>query len=72
MKLKLIFILLFSPVIVFAHKINQQEIKRAVALAQSVTIIRDNYGVPHIYGKTDAAVVFGLMYAQCEDNFKGI
>jgi acyl-homoserine lactone acylase PvdQ len=72
MKLKLIFILLFSPVIVFAQKINQQEIKRAVALAQSVTIIRDNYGVPHIYGKTDAAVVFGLMYAQCEDNFKGI
>jgi len=72
MKLNLIFILLFSPVIVFAQKINQQEIKRAVTLAKSVTIIRDNYGVPHIYGKTDASVVFGLMYSQCEDNFKGI
>lgn len=37
--------------------------------AQRVTIIRDNWGVPHIYGKTDADCAFGLMYAQCEDNF---
>ncbi|TDH29045.1 penicillin acylase family protein [Segetibacter sp. 3557_3] len=37
--------------------------------AHRVTIIRDNWGVPHIYGKTDADVVFGLMYAQCEDNY---
>src|SRR5690349_10230357 len=41
----------------------------AAGLASSVTIYRDTYGVPHIYGKTDAAVVFGLMYAQAEDNF---
>lgn len=38
-------------------------------LARSVTIYRDSYGVPHIYAKTDAGVVFGLMYAQAEDNF---
>jgi acyl-homoserine-lactone acylase len=38
-------------------------------LAKSVTIYRDAYGVPHIYGPTDAAVTFGLMYAQAEDNF---
>ncbi|MGH9840375.1 MAG: penicillin acylase family protein [Blastocatellia bacterium] len=38
-------------------------------LARSITIYRDSFGVPHIFGKTDAAVVFGLMYAQCEDNF---
>lgn len=37
--------------------------------ARNVTIIRDDYGVPHVYGKTDAACAFGLMYAQCEDNF---
>lgn len=37
--------------------------------AKNVTIVRDNYGVPHIYGKTDADVVFGLMYTQCEDDF---
>src|SRR5689334_25312951 len=38
-------------------------------LARTVTIYRDTYGVPHIYAKTDAGAVFGLMYAQAEDNF---
>jgi len=33
------------------------------------TIVRDRWGVPHIYGKTDADVFFGVMYAQAEDNF---
>ncbi len=37
--------------------------------AKNVTIIRDQWGVPHIYGKKDADCVFGLMYAQCEDDF---
>ncbi|MGD8278463.1 MAG: penicillin acylase family protein [Gemmatimonadota bacterium] len=41
-------------------------------MAASVTIIRDSWGVPHIYGPTDAAVVFGLAYAQAEDNFAQI
>ena len=40
--------------------------------AEAVTIIRDDYGVPHIYGKTDADAVFGLLYAQCEDNFNRV
>jgi acyl-homoserine-lactone acylase len=35
-------------------------------------IIRDEWGIPHIYGKTDADAVFGLMYAQCEENFSQI
>lgn len=38
-------------------------------LAQSVTIYRDNYGVPHVYGPTDASCAFGYMYASAEDNF---
>ena len=37
--------------------------------AQQVSITRDTYGVPHIYGKTDADAVFGLLYTQCEDDF---
>ena len=65
-------ILIFFPGVIFAQIFNQKEIKRAKEQAKAVTIIRDNWGVPHIYGKTDAAVVFGLMYTQCEDNFKGI
>lgn len=38
-------------------------------MARSVTIYRDTYGVPHVYGPTDASVAFGLAYAQAEDNF---
>ncbi|NNF19053.1 MAG: acylase, partial [Flavobacteriaceae bacterium] len=38
----------------------------------NTTIIRDNYGIPHIYGKTDADAVFGLLYAQCEDDFNRV
>ena len=40
--------------------------------AQRVTIIRDSWGIPHIYGKTDADAVFGLMYAQCEESFERV
>lgn len=39
------------------------------AQAKRVTIHRDEWGIPHIYGKSDADAVFGLMYAQCEDDF---
>lgn len=38
-------------------------------IARSVTIYRDEYGVPHIFGPTDASCVFGYIYAQAEDNF---
>ena len=40
--------------------------------AQGITIIRDDWGVPNIYGKTDADAVFGLMYAQAEDDFNRV
>jgi acyl-homoserine-lactone acylase len=39
------------------------------SMARSVTIYRDTYGVPHVYGPTDASVVYGLAWAQAEDNF---
>ncbi len=38
----------------------------------SVEIIRDTYGVPHIYGKTDADAAYGLAYAHAEDDFSTI
>lgn len=37
-------------------------------LAHSVTIHRDEWGVPHILGPTDQSVLFGMGYAQAEDN----
>lgn len=42
---------------------------KAEKIARSVTIYRDSYGVPHVYGPTDASCVFGYIYAQAEDNF---
>ena len=35
-------------------------------------IIRDDYGIPHIYGKTDEDAVYGMIYAQAEDDFPRI
>ncbi len=40
--------------------------------AQNVTIIRDNWGIPHVYGKSDADAVFGVTYAQAEDDFNRV
>src|SRR5918997_2031208 len=42
------------------------------AIAREVTIYRDVYGVPHVFGRTDAGAVFGFAYAQAEDNFWGM
>src|SRR5438105_13967828 len=38
-------------------------------LASQVTIYRDTYGIPHVFGETDASTMFGFAYAQAEDNF---
>lgn len=57
---------------VFAQKLSAQEISRLNKIAQQVTIIRDRWGIAHIYGKTDADAVFGMLYAQCEDDFKRV
>src|SRR5262245_18182269 len=42
------------------------------AQADAITIVRDNWGIPHVRGKTDADAVFGLVYAQAEDDFNRI
>jgi len=55
-----------------AQNINAVEKKRWALHANQVNIIRDEWEIPHIYGKTDADAVFGLMYAQCEENFEQI
>ena len=51
-----------------ASQIVSEE-QRLAAIAERVTIIRDDFGVGHIYAPTDADAVFGLLYAQAEDDF---
>ncbi|HYD55177.1 MAG TPA: penicillin acylase family protein, partial [Gemmatimonadaceae bacterium] len=45
---------------------------RLKARAAGITIMRDQWGVPHVYGRTDADAVFGLVYAQAEDDFNRV
>jgi len=40
--------------------------------ARNVTITRDDWGIAHVRGTSDADAVFGLMYAQAEDDFKRV
>lgn len=51
---------------------NLSEEERWNYRAERTEIIRDDFGVPHIYGKTDADAVFGMLYAQCEDDFNRV
>lgn len=52
------------------NSLSEQE--RWAYRAANTEIIRDDFGVPHIYGKTDADAVFGMLYAQCEDDFNRV
>jgi acyl-homoserine-lactone acylase len=72
--MKKLLILLFLPLQLWAQDeiISEEDRMEAVTKSTRVTIIRDKWGVPHVYGKSDADVVFGLMYAQCEDNFRAV
>ena len=40
--------------------------------AANVTIYRDDWGIAHVYGKSDADAVFGVIYAQAEDDFNRV
>lgn len=55
-----------------ARPFTAGEIARWKETAQRVTILRDKWGIPHIYGKSDADTVFGMLYAQAEDDFNRI
>ena len=68
---KLLIILLF-PLQLFAQNFTKSEINSWQQQSKQVTIVRDNWGIPHINGKTDADAVFGLLYAQCEDDFNRV
>ena len=72
MKKFILIIILFYSFSIFSQNYSKNDIKKWEKMAQNITIIRDNWGIPHIYGKTDADAVFGLLYAQCEDDFKRV
>lgn len=69
--MKLLTTLLFFSLLLSCSK-PVDEVSAWEKQAKRVEIIRDDFGVPHIYGKTDADAVFGLLYAQCEDDFNRV
>lgn len=69
MKRLYIIICTLIPVMVWGQQVTPTEAQAWKQQAGQVTIVRDSYGIPHIYGNTDADAVFGLLYAQCEDDF---
>src|SRR5215469_13602552 len=51
---------------------THSDIERWEQEAQKATIVRDDWGIAHVYGKTDADAVFGMIYAQAEDDFNRV
>ena len=68
-KLVLVVAFLFWATPLAGQAPTPQEIARWERQAQNVTIIRDDWGIAHVYGGTDADAVFGMIYAQAEDDF---
>src|SRR5579863_4067219 len=51
---------------------NDADAARWEQEARNTTIVRDDWGIAHVFGKTDADAVFGTVYAQAEDDFNRI
>ncbi len=64
----------FSFVLIAAAPlpIPQHGMSEWKAQAARVTITRDDWGIAHVHGKTDAEAIFGMIYAQAEDDFPRI
>src|SRR6185437_11492551 len=72
MKLLFALLLLCIAAVAGAAAKTPGESARWRQYAQHVHIIRDNWGIAHVYGKSDADAVFGMIYAQAEDDFNRI
>jgi acyl-homoserine-lactone acylase len=69
---KLLLVLLAFLFPLAATAATKSEIARWEQQARNITIIRDDWGIAHVYGKTDADTVFGAEYAQAEDDFNRV
>ena len=55
-----------------APAVPATDLARLQSEAQNVTITRDDWGIAHVHGRTDADAVFGMVYAQAEDDFNRV
>jgi acyl-homoserine-lactone acylase len=61
-----------APLLFLLTAASPPELARWKAEAARVTIVRDDWGIAHVHGRTDADAVFGMIYAQAEDDFPRI
>jgi len=59
----------FTPATSHAQDREETRWQREV---QNVTITRDDWGIAHVHGHSDADAVFGMIYAQAEDDFNRV
>lgn len=73
--MKRIIFLVLLPMSLLAQTITTNgllEVRKWREQSLNVKIHRDQWGIAHVYGKTDADAVFGMVYAQCEDDFNRV
>ena len=70
--LKSLLLLALSASAALAIQPSHEELARWEKTAAGINIVRDDWGIAHIYGKTDADAVFGAVYAQAEDDFNRV
>jgi acyl-homoserine-lactone acylase len=68
----LLFVVAAASATFAAQAARNPETTRWEQEARRVTITRDDWGIAHVYGKTDADAVFGMIYAQAEDDFNRV
>jgi acyl-homoserine-lactone acylase len=69
----LAFVTLLAAVVAGIHcTARADDISRWKAEAAEVSIVRDDWGIAHVHGRTDAEAVFGMVYAQAEDDFNRV
>jgi acyl-homoserine-lactone acylase len=66
------FVAALAPLLFLLTAASPPEIERLGAEASRVTITRDDWGIAHVHGRSDADAVFGMIYAQAEDDFPRI
>ncbi|WP_168073471.1 penicillin acylase family protein [Caulobacter sp. SSI4214] len=63
---------LLSAMVLSTSAARADDLPRLKARAAAVSITRDDWGIAHVHGKTDADAVFGMAYAQAEDDFNRV
>ena len=69
---RLVLLLLLAAAACSPSRPSRRDVARWQREARNVSIVRDDWGIAHVYGHSDADAVFGAEYAQAEDDFNRV